>query len=121
MDGKLSHLEELLEAKNIFVKNRKQRRNFYLGILLYHFELSLRKCRNIVSSYENISHEAIRKWYHKIDTIFTVHRTYQEVVAVDETKVKTNGTLYSLWVSLDICSWEILGVWVIKGRASFET
>ena len=26
MDGMLSHLEELLEAKNIFVRNRKQKR-----------------------------------------------------------------------------------------------
>ena len=120
MDGMLSHLEEMLEAKKIFVRNRKQRRTRSLGILLYHFGLSLRKCRTIVSSFEDISHEAIRKWYHKVDTIFTVHRAYREVIAVDETKVKINGTLYILWAAVDICSWEILGVWVTKGRASLE-
>jgi hypothetical protein len=34
MDGMLSHLEELLEAKNIFVRKRKQRKTRALGILM---------------------------------------------------------------------------------------
>ena len=68
----LPRLEELLEAKNIFVRNRKKRRTRALGILMYHYGLSLRKCRTILSSFEDISHESIRKWYHKTDTIFSV-------------------------------------------------
>jgi transposase-like protein len=120
MDGMLSHLEELLEAKNIFVRNRKKMRTRALGILLYHFGLSLRKCKTILCSFEDISHESIRKWYHKTNTIFTICKTYRETVAIDETKVKINGHLYILWAAIDICNYEILGVWVTKGRASLE-
>jgi len=120
MDGMLPRLEELLEAKNIFVRNRKRRRTRSLGILLYHYGLSLRKCRTILSSFEDISHEAIRKWYHKVDAIFTVDKAYRKIIAVDETKVKINRKSYILWAAVDICSWEILGVWVTKGRASLE-
>ena len=47
IDGMLSHLEELLEAKNVFVRNRKQRRTRVLGMLMYHYGFSLRKCRTI--------------------------------------------------------------------------
>ena len=83
----LSHLEELLEAKNVFVRNRKQKRTRALGILMYHYGLSLRKCRTILSSFEDISHESIRKWYHKVDSIFTVKTAYRKTVAVDETKL----------------------------------
>jgi len=120
MDGMLSHLEELLKSKNIFVRNRKQMKTRSLGILLYHYGLSLRKCRTILSSFEDISHESIRKWYHKVDTIFTVGKTYREVVAVDETKLKINGKLYILWAAIDVKTYEVLGVWVTKGRASIE-
>ena len=91
-----------------------------LGILLYHYGLSLRKCKNIVSSFEDISHESIRKWYHRVDTIFTVGKTYREVIAVDETKVKINGKLFILWAAIDVQTYDVLGVWVTKGRASIE-
>ena len=120
MDGMLSHLEELLEAKNIFVRKRKQRRTRALGILLYHYGLSLRKCKTIVSSFEDISHESIRKWYHNTDTVFSVGKCYRETVAVDETKLKINGKLHILWAAIDIQTYEVLGVWITKGRASLE-
>ena len=94
MDGMLSHLEELLEAKKVFERKRKNMKSRALGILLYHYGLSLRQCKTIVSGFENVNHEAIRKWYHRVDTIFSVGKTYREVVAVDETKVKINGKLH---------------------------
>ena len=94
MDGMLSHIMEVLEAKNIFERNRKNMQSRALGILLYHYGLSLRKCRSIVSSFEPISHESIRKWYHKTKPVFTVKTCYRAVIAVDETKLKINGKLY---------------------------
>ena len=100
MDGMLSHLEELLEAKKVFERKRKNMKSRALGILLYH-GLSLRQCKTIVSGFENVSHEAIRKWYHKTDTIFTVGKTYRENIAVDETKVKINGKLHIVWAAID--------------------
>ena len=120
MDGMLSRIEELLKSKNIFVRNRKQMKTRSLGILLYHYGLSLRKCRTIVSSFEDISHESIRKWYHSVDTIFTVGKIYRETIAIDETNIKINGRLYILWAAVDICSYGVLGVWITKGRASIE-
>ena len=120
MDGMLPQLEKLLEAKNIFVRKRTKRRTRALGILMYHYGLSLRKCKTILSSFEDISHESIRKWYHKTDTIFSVEKCYRETVAVDETKLKINGELYILWAAIDTNNWEVLGVWVTKGRASIE-
>jgi putative transposase len=120
MDGMLSHLEELLDAKNIFVRKRKQRRTHALGILMYHYGLSLRKCRTVLSGFEDVSYESIRKWYHKTDAIFSVEKCYRQVVAVDETKLKINGRLHILWAAIDTSNREVLGVWVTKGRASLE-
>jgi len=120
MDGMLSPLAELLEAKKIFVRNRKQRRTCALGILMYHYGLYLRKCRNILSDFEDISLESIRKWYHRVDTIFTLQTAYREIIGVDEIKLKINGKFYIVWSAIDIGNWEVLGIWVTKGRASIE-
>jgi len=91
MDGILSHIEELLEAKNVFERNRTPLRIRALGILLYHLGLSLRNCSMVLSSFEPISHESIRLWYHKSSRLFTVETQYREIIAVDETKIKING------------------------------
>ena len=120
MDGMLSHLEELLEVKNVFERNRTPMRIRSLGILLYHFGLSLRKSSIIVSSFEDISYESIRKWYHRSKHLFYVESKHRNVIAIDETKVKIKGKLYILWAAIDIENWEIIGVWVTKGRASIE-
>jgi hypothetical protein len=58
MDGILSHMVEVLDAKNIFERKNMQSRA--IGILLYHYGLYLGKCRSIVSNFELISHESIR-------------------------------------------------------------
>ena len=102
MDGMLPRLEELLEIKNIFVRKRKQRRTRTLGILMYHYGLFLRKCRTILSSFKDISHESTRKWYHQTDTIFSGGKCYRKDVTIDETKLKVNGKLYILWTAIDI-------------------
>ena len=120
MDGMLSHIMEGLESKKVFERKRKNSKSRALGILLYHYGLSLRKCRAVVSSFEPVSHESIRKWYHKTGSIFSVGKCYRKIVAVDETKLKINGKLYIVWAAIDTSNWEILGVWVTKGRASIE-
>ncbi len=107
MDGMLSYIEEFIEAKKIFERKRKTNKVRALGILLYHYGLSLRKCRNIISGFEPVGHETIRKWYHKADTTFTVGEAYRKFIAVDETKVKINGKLYILWSAIDIQTSEI--------------
>jgi len=50
MNGMLSHVEELLEAKKIFERNRTPLRIRALGIVLYHLGLSLRNCSMVLTS-----------------------------------------------------------------------
>ena len=72
MDGMLHHLEKLLNVKNIFVRNRKKRRTREHGIILYHYEFSIRKYKIILPFFEDISYISIRQWYQKKDYIFTL-------------------------------------------------
>ena len=120
MYGMLSHLEKVLEAKNIFERKRKKTSSRALGILLYHFGVSLRNCREVVSSFEPVSHEAVRLWYHKAEGLFYVEKAFRRIIAIDETKIKINGKWHILWAAIDVDTWEVLGVWIMQGRASIE-
>ena len=84
---------------------------------MYHYGLSERKCRIILSGFEDISHESICKWYHKTESVFSVGKCFRETIAVDETKLKINGRLHILWAAIDISNLEGLGIWVTKGCA----
>ena len=120
MNGMLSHIMEVLEAKKIFERNRTPVRIRALGILLYHLGLSLRNCSMVLSSFTVVSHESVRLWYHKSYQLFSVEKRYREVIAVDETKIKINGRQHLLWAAIDINTWEVLGVWITQGRCSLE-
>ena len=120
MDGMLSHIEELLEAKNVFERHRKTTKTHALGIFLYHVGVSTRNCSEVVSSFEPVSHEAIRQWYHKVQYLFKTGKTFRSIVAVDETKIKIRGKWYILWAAIDIEKWDILGAWITQGRSSIE-
>jgi len=90
----LSHTEELLEAKNVFERNRTPLRTIALEILLYHLGMSLRNCNMVLSSFEPISHESVRLRHHKSSALFTVEKRYREVIAVDEIKIEIHGKRY---------------------------
>lgn len=64
----------------------------------------------MLSCFEPVSYEAIRKWYHKAHSMFSIETTYHEVIGVDETKVKINDKLYILWAAVDTRTWEVLGI-----------
>ncbi|MFP4000413.1 MAG: hypothetical protein ACLFU5_00725 [Thermoplasmata archaeon] len=112
MDGMLSNLVNTLKNKNIFERDRKATRTRALGILLYHLGLSLRKTRTVISSFESVSHEAIRKWYLKAENIFSLQERQRNAVAIDETKIKIQGEQHIVWAAIDIQSWEVLKVWI---------
>lgn len=120
MDGMLSNMEKVLKAKNIFKRDRKSTQTRALGIILYHFGVSLRNTSAVVSSFEPVSHEAIRLWYHRAAKVFTVQKAARRIIAIDETKIKINGQWRILWAAIDIESWDVLGVWITDGRSSFE-
>lgn len=116
----LSHIEELLEAKNVFERNRTPLRIRALGILLYHLGLSLRNCSMVLTSFTPVSYESVRLWYHRSSILFSVETKHRQVIAVDETKIKINGKWHLLWAAVDINTWEVLGVWITQGRCSLE-
>ena len=91
MNGMLTYIEELLEAKKIFELNRTPLRIRALGIVLYHLGLSLRNCAMVLTSFSPVSHESVRLWYHRSYQLFTVKKRYREIIAVDETKIKIHG------------------------------
>ena len=116
----LSHIEEVLEAKNVFERHRKSLRTRALGILLYHLGISLRNCSLVLSSFEEVSHESVRQWYHRSQNLFRVRCCHRQVIAVDETMIKIHGKRHLLWAAIDVDTWEILGGWITQGRASLE-
>ena len=120
MDGMLANLVNTLKNKNIFERDRKATKTRALGIMLYHLGLSLRKTRKIISSFEKVSHEAIRKWYLKAESIFSLQEKQRNAVAIDETKVKIQGEQHIVWAAIDIQNWEVLKVWISQGRSSIE-
>ena len=120
MDGMLSHIMKVLETKNVFERRRKTTKTRALGIFLYHVGVSTRNCSEVISSFEPVSHEAIRQWYHKVQYLFKTGKTFRRIVAVDETKIKFQGKWYILWAAIDIEKGDILGAWITQGRASIE-
>ena len=116
----LSNMEKVLEAKNIFERERKNMKTRALGVILYHFGISLRNTSMVISSFEPASHEAVREWYLRAANIFQVRKAERKTIAIDETKIKINGKWRILWAAVDIENWDVLGVWITQGRSSFE-
>jgi len=62
-------IEELIERakrSKVFRRNKKSLEVKILAGLLYFFGLSLRKASLFISLFEEISHESVRKYYHKL-------------------------------------------------------
>ena len=74
----------------------------------------------MVSSFEPVSPEAIRLWYHRAGLIFDIKKTARSNIAIDETKIKISGKWYILWAAVDVETWDVVGVWITQGRSSFE-
>ncbi len=116
----VTKLIDILKVKKVFARKRKKMRTRALGILLYHYGLSFRNCKDILSSIENVSYEAIRKWYKKAEKIFSIKIQKRKAIAIDETKIKIHSKWHFLWAAIDITNWEILGIWVTQGRSFIE-
>jgi len=120
MDGMLAHIEKLLEAKNVFERHRKSLSTRALGILLYHLGISLRNCSLVLSSFEQVSHESVRQWYHKSQDLLCVRCCHRQIIAVDETIIKIHEKQHLLWAAIDVDTWEILDAWITQGRAPLD-
>ena len=65
-----------------------------LAALLYFFGLSLRKTSKYLSLFEEISHESVRIYYHRLKKV--LKKTKEEsrrLIAIDETKIKLEKKL----------------------------
>jgi putative transposase len=107
---------QLLEAKNVFERHHKSLRSHALGILLYHLGVSLRNCSLVLPSFDEVSHESVRQWYHRSQGFSSVHSCSRQVIAVDETMIKIQGKQHLLWATPG----SSLGLWVTQGRASLD-
>jgi len=66
MQPALSRLVDYVRATKVFQRNKKDIELKILAALLYFFGLSLRKASDFLSLFEEISHESVRIYYHRL-------------------------------------------------------
>ena len=92
-----------------------------MGIVLYHLGLSLRGTSLVLDNFEPRSHEAVRQWYERAKFLFQVREVNRRSLAVDETKVKIQGTWMFIWAAIDVDTWEVVATWVSYNRSNLES
>ena len=91
-----------------------------LAALLYFFGLSLRKTSNYLSLFEEISHESVRIYYHRLKKVLKKPRKKERRLSIDETKLKLEKKLIFVWTAVDVDTKECLAIWASEGRTSFH-
>jgi len=87
-----TRIVELLRVERVFERQRKSDEIRALGILLIYLGLSCRQAKHVLECLNDVSHEAIRKWYHRAKGVLRQpSRKHRERVAIDETKIKIEG------------------------------
>jgi len=69
MQSPIDRLIEEIKAKKVFRRNKKRVELKILSALLYFYGLSLRKASKFISLFQQMSHESIRIYYHRIKRI----------------------------------------------------
>ena len=107
----LTRLTELIETHNIFVRERKPNQLRAMGIALLYYGLSCRQTAEVLSFFDEASHEAARQWYHRAQELLSApQKRRRSMIAIDETKIKIEGRWYFLWAAVDTENRELLGV-----------
>ena len=81
-----THFSELLEAHNVFVRERKPNRIRSLGIALVYLGLSCRQTAEVLrfSDVDKASYEAIREWYRRTKVLLRdPPKRCRKVIAID--------------------------------------
>jgi hypothetical protein len=60
-----THLAELLETHNVFVRERTPNKLRAMGIALLYWGPSCRRTAEVLSLSDGASNEAVRQWYHR--------------------------------------------------------
>ncbi len=115
-------IKKKIEEGRIFKRNRKSIEIKILAGLLYYLGLSLRKVSLFLSQFEEISHESVRIYYHKIKEVLNEpERRIRNLIAIDETKLKVGNETIFVWSAIDVESKECLGVYVSETRNYLDT
>jgi len=116
----LRQLIDYIKSTKVFWRNKKDVELKILAALLYFSGLSLRKTSDFLSLFEEISHESVRIYYHRLKEVLKQPRKRERrIIAIDETKIKLEKLIF-VWAAIDVDSKECLAIWASKGRGSFE-
>ena len=75
----------------------------------------------ILSGFESISHETVRKCYLRIKEVINLpEKRERRLIAIDETVIKLEDKRIYVWVAIDVDTKECLAVWVSEGRSKIE-
>ena len=122
MELPIQQLIEEIKAKKVFRRNKKKVELKILSVLLYFYGLSLRKASKIISLFQQISHESVRIYYHRIKRVLKPpEKKKRRLIAVDETKLKLENEQIFVWSAIDVDTKECLFIWATDGRSSFHT
>ena len=121
MQPALKQLVDYVKSTKVFRRNKKNVELKILAALLYFFGLSLRKTSNYLSLFEEISHESVRIYYHRLKKVLKQPRKKKRrLIAIDETKLKLERKLIFVWTAVDVDTDECLAIWASEGRTSFH-
>ncbi len=110
MQGFINELIERAKRSKVFKRNKKSLEVKILSGLLYFFGLSLRKTSLFMSLFEEISHESVRKYYHRIKYILKQPRKKERrFIAVDETVIRVGDRKVFVWAAIDVETKELFG------------
>lgn len=87
-------------------------------MLLYYTGLSYEKA----GSFVHASHEAVREWYQKGKNLLrrSTEKKKRKWIAVDEKKIKLNGTPVFIWGAVDLDYEKVIAIWVSVGRSGLK-
>jgi len=89
--------------------------------ILYFFGLSLRRTSGFLSLFEEISHESVRIYYHRLKKVLKQpKKKKRKLIAIDETKLKLEKKLIFVWAAIDVDTKECLAIWASESRSSFH-
>ena len=117
----LRQLVDYVRSTKVFRRNKKDVELKIIAALLYFFGLSLRKTSEFLSLFEEISHESVRIYYHKLKEVLKQpKKKKRRLIAIDETKLKLEDKQIFVWSAVDVDTDECLAIWASEGRTSFH-
>ncbi len=111
MRGFIGELIERARRSKVFNRNKKSLEIKIIAGLLYFLGLSLRKTSLFISLFEEISHESVRNYYHKLKYILKQPKKKErKLIAVDETIIRVGDWKVFIWAAIDVETKECLGI-----------